>query len=268
MGRTTKRPAGRSTRPAEPRQVGARELADTVGRWLDVERFADYCPNGLQVEGTRPVRRLVSGVTASLALIDAAAELGADALLVHHGWFWKGEDACLVGLRGERVRRLMATGMSLLAYHLPLDAHPSLGNNAQLARVLGLEAEGSGGDRDLVWHGRLARPTGAAAFGRRIARRLGRRPLAVGALEREITRVAWCTGAAQDYLDDAIALGADAFISGEISERTTHTAREAGVVYFAAGHHATERFGVQALGEAVAEACGVEHCFVDVPNPV
>src|SRR5690606_29882744 len=120
MGRTTKRPAGRSTRPAEPRQVGARELADTVGRWLDVERFADYCPNGLQVEGTRPVRRLVSGVTASLALIDAAAELGADALLVHHGWFWKGEDACLVGLRGERVRRLMATGMSLLAYHLPL----------------------------------------------------------------------------------------------------------------------------------------------------
>ncbi len=238
-----------------------------MGRWLDVERFADYCPNGLQVEGARPIRRLVSGVTASLALIDAAAEQGADALLVHHGWFWKGEDSRLVGLRGERVRRLMASGMSLFAYHLPLDAHPSLGNNAQLARVLGLEVAGTGGDRDLVWHGRLNEPTDAAAFGRRLMRRLGQRPLAVGALERRIERVAWCTGAAQDYLEDAIALGADAFVSGEISERTTHVAREAGVVYFAAGHHATERYGVQALGEAIAEACGIEHRFIDVPNP-
>jgi len=268
MGRTTKRPADGSTRPAEPRQVGAGELAERVGRWLEVERFADYCPNGLQVEGARPIRRLVSGVTASLALIDAAAEAGADALLVHHGWFWKGEDACLVGLRGERVRRLMASGMSLFAYHLPLDAHPELGNNARLGRVLGLAVAGTGGERDLVWHARLDRPTAAAALGRRIARRLGRRPLAVGALDRPIERVAWCTGAAQDYLEDAIALGADAFISGEISERTTHVAREAGVVYFAAGHHATERYGVQALGEAIAGACGIEHRYIDVPNPV
>lgn len=261
-------PAGDSTRTAGQCQIGAAELAEKVGRWLDVERFADYCPNGLQVEGTRPVRLLVSGVTASLELIEAAAALGADALLVHHGWFWRGEDSCLTGLRGARVRRLMASGMSLLAYHLPLDAHPKLGNNAQLARVLGFEVAGVGGDRDLVWHGRPARPTGAAALGRRLARRLGQRPLAVGALDRPIERLAWCTGAAQDYLEDAIALGADAFISGEISERTTHIAREAGVVYFAAGHHATERFGVQALGEAIAEACGIEHRFIDDPNPV
>lgn len=260
-------PAGDSTRTAGQCQIGAAELAEKVGRWLDVERFADYCPNGLQVEGTRPVRLLVSGVTASLELIEAAAALGADALLVHHGWFWRGEDSCLTGLRGARVRRLMASGMSLLAYHLPLDAHPELGNNARLGRILGFEAEGCGGERDLLWHGRLPEPMGVPALARRIARALRRPPLVTGARVREVRRVAWCTGAAQDMIEDAIALGADAYISGEISERTTHVAREAGVAYIAAGHHATERYGVQALGEALARDCGIRHRYIEIPNP-
>ena len=220
------------------------------------------------MEGDGPVRRLVSGVTASEALIRAAIERDAQAILVHHGYFWRGEDPRLLGTRRRRIALLLEHGLHLFAYHLPLDVHPELGNNAQLARVLGWSVDGRFGDEGLGCFHDLLAPITPAALAARVSRRLGRRALAVGAPAAAIRRVAWCTGAAQDMLEEAVAAGADAFVSGEISERTTHLAREAGVLYLSAGHHATERFGVQALGERLAAEFGIGHAFVDDPNPV
>jgi len=231
--------------------------------------YSDYCPNGLQLEGERQVRRLTTGVTASQALIDAALAWEADALLVHHGWFWKGESPCLSGMKGRRVRSLVRGGASLLAYHLPLDAHPELGNNRQLARVLDFadpECTDLGGG--LLWRGRLRRPTAARELSESMTRALGRAPLHVPGHDRPLETVAWCTGAAQGFIEEAASLGVDAYVSGEISEQTTHQARELGLDYFAAGHHATERYGVQALGEHLAEYFGITHRFVDIANPV
>ncbi len=245
----------------------AADLSACFEEILGASRFADYCPNGLQVEGERPIRRLASGVTASLALVRAAIDDGADALLVHHGWFWRGEDPRVLGTRRARLAEVLRHGLHLFAYHLPLDVHPQYGNNAQLAARLGWRIDGHAGDQDLIaWHD-LARRSDAARLGRLLAQRLGREPLLVGALERPIRRIAWCTGAAQDMLQQAIDAGADAFVSGEIAERTTHLAREAGVVYAAAGHHATERYGVQALGAQVAARLRIAHRFIDDDNP-
>lgn len=244
----------------------------TLGAWFDEllgsSRFSDYCPNGLQVEGRRRIRKLVCGVTASLALIEAATAAQADALLVHHGWFWRGEDARLMGIKGARVRALIESGMHLFAYHLPLDVHPEVGNNTMLGAQLGWSVDGRGGqDGLIVWHD-FQRPRSNAALSAELVRVLGRKPLGVGRLDRPVRRIAWCTGAAQDMIEAAAALGADAYLSGEISERTTHLARELGISYFAAGHHATERFGVQALAARAGQALGFAHQFIDDPNPV
>lgn len=235
---------------------------------LEPGRFVDYCPNGLQVEGRRRIRRIVSGVSASLALIEAAAARRADALLVHHGWFWKGENPCLTGVKGTRARLLIDHGLHLFAFHLPLDAHPEVGNNVTLGERLGWGVDGrTGRDGLIVWH-QFKRARKSSDLATRLEERLGRTPLLVGALDRPIHRLAWCTGGAQDMIEAAAAAGADAFMSGEISERTTHLARELGIVYLAAGHHATERFGVQALGERAARELDLTHEFVDDPNPV
>jgi dinuclear metal center YbgI/SA1388 family protein len=260
-------PARKSARsPAQG--IAASELGAWFEEMLGASRFSDYCPNGLQVEGRRPIRKLVCGVTASLDLIRAASASDADALLVHHGWFWKGEDPRLVAVKGARVRALIESGMHLFAYHLPLDVHPEVGNNAMLGTRLGWTTEGRGGPDGLIcWH-EFDKPLGASAIAARLSRAVGQKPLAVGRLDRPIRRIAWCTGAAQDLIESAAGLGADAFLSGEISERTTHLARELGVVYFAAGHHATERFGVQALAARAAQALGLDHEFIDDPNPV
>ncbi len=248
--------------------VTAAELSACLEEVLGASRFTDYCPNGLQVEGDRPIGRIASGVTASRSFVQAAIDDGADALLVHHGWFWRGEDSRVIGTRRERLRLVLASGVHLFAYHLPLDVHPQLGNNAQLGATLGWAVDGHAGAQDLIaWHD-LPAAIDVAALVETIAERLRRRPLAVGALDRPVRRVAWCTGAAQDLLEQAIEAGADLFLSGEIAERTTHLAREAGIVYLAAGHHATERFGVQALGEHVARRLGLEHRFIDDDNPV
>ncbi len=220
------------------------------------------------MEGERPVRLLVSGVTASAALLREAAALRADALLVHHGWYWRGEDPRLTGVRRERTRLVLDAGIHLFGYNLPLDAHPQLGNNAQLGRLMGWRVDERIGKYGLLCLHRLPAASDAKALSSALQRRLGRAPRAVGSLERPLRTIAWCTGAAQDMLEQAIDAGADAFVSGEISERTTHLAREAGVVYLAAGHHATERFGVQALGEHVAARLGIVHRFVDDDNPV
>ena len=235
---------------------------------LCVGQFTDYCPNGLQVEGRNSIGHIISGVTASRALIEAAIEQQADALLVHHGYFWKGESPCITGLKRERITRLLENNINLLAYHLPLDAHPELGNNAQLAKKLGLQVEGTTGDTGLIWYGTLAAPCSAAELAARIDIALARTPLYIEGNEEPISRVAWCTGAAQGYIEQAAALGVQAFISGEISEPTVHVARELGINYFSAGHHATERYGVQALGEHLAEVFGIGHLFVDIDNPV
>ncbi len=242
-------------------------LARYCDTLLDVAQISDYCPNGLQVQGERPVRRLVSGVTASRALIEAAIAVDADAVLVHHGWFWKGEDPRLVGIKGRRAGLLLRAGMSMLAYHLPLDLHPELGNNRRLAGLLGIDDPSPAAADGLVWQGRLSRPVAASRFARQVADRLGREPLHVAVIDRPVERIAWCTGGAQRYITDAQALGADLFISGEVSEQTVHEARELGIDYLAAGHHATERYGVQALGAHIAERFRIEHQFIDIDNP-
>jgi dinuclear metal center YbgI/SA1388 family protein len=247
------------------------ELVAYTNQLLDVNSFADYCPNGLQVEGSAEVSVLVSGVTASMALIEAAQAEGADAILVHHGYFWKGENACVTGMKRVRLQRLLARDTSLLAYHLPLDAHGDLGNNTQLARVLGLERLGqfgNAGELQLAQYGQLPRALDVAAFCEHIEQSLGRAPQHIPGSAPEIRRVGWCTGAAQSYIEAAAQQGLDAFISGEISEQTVHVAREAGIHYFAAGHHATERFGVCALGEHLARQFDIRHAFIDIDNPV
>lgn len=243
-------------------------LAAYCDALLGSAAFSDYCPNGLQVEGERPVRSLLTGVTASQALIEAAVAEGADALLVHHGWFWKGEPAPLAGMKGRRIRTLMRAGIGLVAYHLPLDAHPELGNNRRLADVLGLvDPQPAPGGDGLLWQGRLACAIPAAAFAAQVASALGRTPLHVVTHERPLAAIAWCTGAAQGFIGQAAALGVDAYLSGEISEQTTHQARELGLDYFAAGHHATERYGVMALGEHLAQRFDLRHRFVELDNP-
>ena len=240
---------------------------------LDAAAFSDYCPNGLQVDPGpdphRPVRRLVTGVTASQGMIDAAADAGADVLLVHHGFFWKGEDPRIVGVKSRRIAALLRAGIALVAYHLPLDAHPEVGNNRQLARVLGiaaprpLDTPGS-----LLWRGQLPVPLVGKALAEALGVALGREPLHIPVLERPIHTIAWCTGAAQGQIEQAAAAGVDAYLSGEVSEQTTHLARELGLDYFGAGHHATERYGVQALGAHLARTFGIDHRFIDLPNPV
>src|SRR5260364_227621 len=229
---------------------------------------ANSSPNGLQVEGQRDIRKLATGVTASRALLEAALAWGADAALVHHGFFWKNEPLPIRGWKYQRLRLLLANGMHLFAYHLPLDAHPELGNNAQLGQRLGVCAEGRFGDQELGWTGSLPEPVTLAAFSAQVNDALGRAPLALGDAKRSIRRVAWCTGAAQSFFSDAIQAGADLYLSGEVSESTTHLARESGVAYLAAGHHATERYGVQALGQHLADRFGFEHRFIDIDNPV
>ena len=243
------------------------ELARHLDQLLDASRVKDYCPNGLQVEGRADVASLVTGVTASAALIEAAAAGGADALFVHHGYFWRGEDPRLVGARKRRIELLLAAGINLFAYHLPLDLHPQLGNNAQLAARLGLVQEGRAGEQDLVSFGTTA-ARDLAAFAAHIDAQLGREPLVIGDPGRPVRRVAWCTGGAQGYFETAIGLGVDVYLTGEISEQHVHLARESGVAFVAAGHHATERFGVQAVGQHLAQTFGLRHRFIDVPSPV
>ncbi|MGL1833149.1 Nif3-like dinuclear metal center hexameric protein [Rhodocyclaceae bacterium SMB388] len=242
-----------------------REHLDTL---LDVTIFKDYCPNGLQVEGRAVVRRILCGVTASQALVDRAVEGGYDALLVHHGYFWRGEDGRITGIRKRRLAALLKADVSLFAYHLPLDAHPDLGNNAQLGKLMNWSVDGRFGDQSLGWIGRPVQPQVAAGVADRLETVLERKPMLIGNGDRKVGRVAWCTGGAQGYFEHAIAAGADLYVSGEISEQTVHLARESGVAYIAAGHHATERYGVRALAEHLRQVLNLEADFIDLDNPV
>ncbi len=243
------------------------QLLQACDGLLQPERFRDYGPNGLQVEGRPEVRRLVSGVTASRALIDAAVAEGADALLVHHGLFWRGQDGRLTGWLGERVRRLMAAGVNLFAYHLPLDAHAELGNNAQLGRRLGLVADARFGEQQLGFIGTAAAARTPETLADQLRSALGRAVTLVPGDGRPLRRVAWCTGGAQGYFEPAIAAGADVFITGEISEPQAHLARECGVGFIACGHHASERYGAEAVAAHVAAQLGLSHRHIDIDNP-
>ena len=243
-------------------------LSERLSRLLEPERFKDYGPNGLQVEGRPQVQKIVSGVTASLALIEAAVQRGADAILVHHGLFWRGQDGRVTGWMKQRLALLLAHDINLFAYHLPLDAHPELGNNAQLGLRLGLQADARFGDQDLGFIGDAGAALGdAAALVARVNQALGHEALLVPGDGRPLRRVAWCTGGAQGFFEAAVAAGADVFLTGEISEPQAHLARETGVAFLACGHHATERYGAPALGAELAARFGLEHVFIDVPNP-
>jgi dinuclear metal center YbgI/SA1388 family protein len=244
------------------------EIESALNALLDADSFKDYGPNGLQVEGRAQVQRVVSGVTASLQLIDAAIAERADAILVHHGLFWRGQDGRLVGWLGRRVQRLMAHGINLFAYHLPLDAHPALGNNAQLGARLGLVADARFGEQALGFAGPAGANTTLAALAARIETELGgRAPLVLPGDGRALERIGWCSGGAQGYFEAAIGAGVDAFLTGEVSEAQAHLARETGVAFLACGHHATECFGAPAVAAHVAQQFGLDHRFIEIANP-
>lgn len=251
-------------------RVAREDLVRHLVAHLDIRRFKDVAPNGLQVEGSAEIRNIVVGVTANQILIDAAIAAGADTVIVHHGLFWKGDDPRIVGYHRQRVARLLIQDINLLAYHLPLDAHPELGNNAQMGRKLGLTPVGSAGEHNLVMLGQLGmgidiKSTVLAAY---VARHFGGRVTLYASSSRAVRTIAWCTGAGGGFLRDAIEAGADAFITGEISEHHIHEARESNVTLIAAGHHATERGGVAALGAYIAERYGVRYQFIDVDSPL
>ena len=242
-------------------------IESTLAALLDAGRFRDYGPNGLQVEGRAEVRKLVSGVTASRALIEAAIAAQADAILVHHGLFWRGQDGRVTGWLRARLALLLTHDINLFAYHLPLDAHPEFGNNAQFGARLGLAADARFGEQDLGFIAAATVATTSDALASQAQAVLGRAPTVVAGAGRPLRRIAWCTGGAQGYFEAAIAAGADAYLTGEISEPQAHYARETGVAFLACGHHATERYGAPALAAHVAAMHGVEHEFIEIANP-
>lgn len=242
-------------------------LLSHLHQMLEADRFKDYGPNGLQVEGKARIHKVVTGVTASLAMIEAAVAEGADALLVHHGLFWRGQDGRVTGWMRQRLAKLLQHDINLIAYHLPLDAHASLGNNAQWGQRLGWVADTRFGDQNLGFMGPAPAGLGFDALLQQLRQVMGREVTGIPGDGRPIQRVAWCSGGAQGYFEQAIAAGADVFLTGEISEPQAHYAQETGVAFIACGHHASERWGVQAVGEHLAQRMGVVHTFIDLPNP-
>ena len=248
--------------------VNINVLSQYIQQLLNVDGFKDYCPNGLQVEGRKAILKIVTGVTANLALLKAAKQAEADLILVHHGYFWRDEDPRLIGIKRNRIAYLLEHNINLMAYHLPLDGHAIYGNNAQLGKVLGILPQPYKAERNFVAYGRLIKPMRLGEFSQHIENTLQRTPMVIGDLNKMVQKVAWCTGAAQSYFESIDAGEADVYISGEISEQTTHQSVETGLSYISAGHHATERYGVQALGNHLAEKFGISHAFIDVDNPV
>lgn len=247
------------------------KLANKLDQLLEIHQFKDYCPNGLQIEGREQVQKIITGVTANQALIDQAIAENADAILVHHGFFWKGEAQSIVGMKYKRIKALIENGINLYAYHLPLDVHPEFGNNAQLAKLLGITDRRPLEPWDKRSVGRVGKFDLALTpdqLSARIESVLSRKPLHIDGGKKEIKSIAWCTGGGQDYINIAAEQGVDAFISGEISERTVHIAREMGIHYYAAGHHATERYGVQALGQWLNDELALDVSYIDIDNPV
>ncbi|WP_334060096.1 Nif3-like dinuclear metal center hexameric protein [Alteromonas sp. S005] len=246
------------------------ELQNYLDGMLRVSEISDYCPNGLQVEGTGNIEKIVTGVTASQALVNAAIEANADALIVHHGYFWKGESLAVTGMKKRRLSALLTNDLNLFAYHLPLDVHPEFGNNRQLASILDIQnisAVTGVKPVGVVMQGNFEEPIEGLALQAKLQQLLGRDVLIEGPISKPISTLAWCTGGGQGFIEQAVELGVDAFITGEVSEQTVHTAREMGITFFAAGHHATERYGVKSLGEHIKQQFDVSVEFIDIDNP-
>ena len=246
------------------------ELQNYLDGMLRVSEISDYCPNGLQVEGTGNIEKIVTGVTASQALVNAAIEANADALIVHHGYFWKGESQAVTGMKKRRLSALLTNNLNLFAYHLPLDVHPEFGNNRQLASILDIQnisAVTGVKPVGVVMQGNFEEPIEGLALQAKLQELLGRDVLIEGPMSKPISTLAWCTGGGQGFIERAVELGVDAFITGEVSEQTVHTAREMGITFFAAGHHATERYGVKSLGEHIKQQFDVSVEFIDIDNP-
>ncbi len=251
--------------------ISRTKLNHYLNDYLHAQMMKDYCPNGLQIQGKSEIKKIITGVTASQALVDQAIVEQADAILVHHGYFWKGENPCITGHKKHRMKALLDHEINLFAYHLPLDVHGDLGNNVQLAKIMAWQITGelmTNTPINLGLVGQLADALSADALANHIQHKLQRQPLVITAHNRPIKTLAWCTGGAQDFIEQAATAGVDAYISGEISERTTHLARELGIHYFACGHHATERYGVKALGEHLAKKFDLDCLFIDIDNPV
>ena len=248
-----------------------KELVSFSNRYLGIDKIKDYCPNGLQVEGCQHITKIVGGVTASQALIDVAIENGASAILVHHGYFWKGESAEITGIKRNRLKSLLENDISLIAYHLPLDVHSVVGNNAQLAQLLDFEIVGPldpTSKPSIGQVGKLKQAMSAEALRSLISRRLNRECLNIGVPDKMVSTIGFCTGAAQGMIEQAVSMNLDAYLSGEISEPTVHISRETGVNYFSAGHHATERGGVKAFGAVLEQNFDIDFQFIDIDNPI
>ncbi|MBU2876145.1 Nif3-like dinuclear metal center hexameric protein [Aliiglaciecola lipolytica] len=251
--------------------INNQTLLSHLNQLLKPEKVKDYCPNGLQVEGVSEISKIVTGVTACQALIDRAVELNADAIFVHHGYFWRGENPCIVGMKRQRIKQLINHDINLYGYHLPLDIHPELGNNAQLAKRLNIEVIGGleqQNPQSVAMHGQFETPLTLQQLAKTVEQSLQRTPQIISAGEHSIKSIGWCTGGGQSYIEMAAEQGIDAFISGEISEQTVHVAREMEIHFIAAGHHATERYGAKALGEYLAKSFDLDVTFVDIDNPV
>lgn len=244
-----------------------RTILDWCDETLQTDLFKDYAPNGLQIEGRSEIRKIVTAVTASRAACDYAVKQQADMLLVHHGMFWKSEPATITGWKKDRIATLLKHEINMAGYHLPLDAHPELGNNARLAKLMDWTTERRFGEQNLLNAGRLNTPKTLGELSAKLHQKLGRKPVAIGDETRIIENIVWCTGGAQGFFQTAIDEGADAYITGEISEAQFHLSNETGTAFISAGHHATERYGIQALGEAIAATFGIETVFFDEQNP-
>ncbi|WP_392553355.1 Nif3-like dinuclear metal center hexameric protein [Orbus wheelerorum] len=244
------------------------ELEQIINKFLQISLYKDFSPNGLQVEGKKEIKKIITGVTACQLLLDEAVKENADAILVHHGYFWKNEPMTITGIKAKRIRTLLTHNINLFSYHLPLDGNDILGNNALLAKNLGIVSDARKDVTDLLFKGSLLEPIAATQFKVNIEQTLGHRVLFCGDnAPNIIKRVAWCSGGGQDYIEEAALQGFDAFFTGEVSERTIHIAREYGINFYAAGHHATERYGIKALGQWLAENYELDVRFVDIANP-
>lgn len=251
--------------------IKVNELAFYLNNYLECDKYSDYAPNGVQVEGKLEIKRICTAVTASQDAIARAIACQADALLVHHGYFWRGEEQVITGMKRRRIAALLSHDITLLAYHLPLDCHPVLGNNALIAKHLNINSptmHQAGKTNNLLWSGKLSQPLDALSFAQILETQFKRAPLHIAGHDRLISQIAWCSGGAQDFISEANQLGVDAFISGEVSERTYYQAKELGIDYYSCGHHATERFGIEALGQHLAVKFQLEHVFFDSDNPV
>ena len=251
--------------------IALSDLSNYLNQYLEINNFNDYAPNGIQVEGCETIKKIILGVTACQALLDRAVIEKADLILVHHGYFWKGESSIITGIKKSRLKTLLNNNINLLAYHLPLDCHPIVGNNIQLAKQLNINninRHTIDNIPGLVCTGELNKAISGDDFANILKTQLDQAPLYIPAEKKLIKNIAWCTGAAQDLLQTAIDLNADAYITGEVSERTVHLAREAGIHFYSAGHHATERYGIQALGEHLSQQFPIDIKYIDIPNPV